>query len=292
VIRVSGTQLVVRTPSLANACSGGSGAVIVTNIDNGDTASSPNIFTFVGITPQILSATNPVTAGTILVALVANPGVGALGNANIRFDLGKGTTPASSFTIIPSPSTITSGSANQSFNVAVPLTGFTFPSVACTVGGPAGPPGTQPGPVDVPLTFRNLTTGCSDTVTVTVAPASPVCVQAPPVAAVVAPATGCAVATATVNSDGTTSITIRNSAATGAQNLTVTAGAPSPGPAAPGFQISPMTPVSIPPGTQTLWNVIFHAGASAGSTAGTVAFTTNDPNNPTLNVCLTGNATP
>ncbi len=291
-IRVSGTQVVVRTPSLANACTGGAGAVTVVNIDNGDSATSANIFTFVPVAPQILSATSPVTAGTTLTALVANPGVGALGTANIRFDLGKGTSPAASFTIIPSPSTISSGSANQSFNVAVPLTGFTFPTVACTVGGPAGPPGTQPGPVDVPLTFRNVTTGCTDTVTVTVAPANPVCVQAAPVASVVAPATGCAVATATVNSDGTTSITIRNTAAAGAQNLTVTAGAPSPGPAAPGFEISPLTSVSIPPGTQTSWNVTFHAGASAGSTAGTVAFTTNDPNNPTLNVCLTGNATP
>lgn len=286
-IRVSGTQVVVRTPSLPNACSGGSGAITIVNIDNGDSASSSNIFTFVPVTPQILSATTPVTAGTTLTALVANPGVGALGTANIRFDLGKGTTPATSFTIIPSPSTITSGSANQSFGIAVPLTGFTFPQVACTVGGPGGPPGTQPGPVDVPLTFRNLTTGCTDTVTVTVVPANPVCVQAPPAAAVTAPATGCAIATATVNTTGSTSITIRNTAAAGAQSLTVT-GAVSPA----AFSISPNTQVSIAPGTSTSFNVTFSAPATAGSTSGTATFTTNDPTNPTLTVCLTGNATP
>ncbi|HJQ36849.1 MAG TPA: IPT/TIG domain-containing protein [Thermoanaerobaculia bacterium] len=285
VIRVSGTQVVVRTPSLPNACTGGTGTVTVVNIDNGDSATSANIFTFVGISPQILSATNPVTAGTTLTALVANPGVGPLGTANIRFELGKGGT--GTFNIIPSPPTITSGAGNQSFNVAVPLTGFTFPSVACTVGGPAGPPGTQPGPVDVPLTFRNVTTGCFDTVTVTVAPANPVCVQAPAVAAVTAPATGCAVANATVGSSGSTSITIRNSAAAGAQSLTVT-GAVSPGE----FSIAPNTQVSIAPGTSTSFNVTFTPAGGPGSTSGTATFTTNDPTNPTLNVCLTGNATP
>jgi len=283
VIRVSGTQILIRTPSLPSACSGGSGPIRVTNIENGDSAVSSNNFTFVAVAPQIISTTSPVVAGTSLTATVQNPGVGALGNATIRFGLG-------TLTLIPSPATITAGTGTQAFSIAVPLTGFTFPPVSCTTGG--GAPGTQPGPIDVPLQFRNVTTGCNDTVTVRIEPASPVCVQAPAQAGVTAPATGCAIATATVNTDGTTSITIKNGAAAGSQNLSVTAGAPSPGPAAPGFEISPTTAVSIPPGSSSSWIVTFHAGATAGSTAGTVAFTTNDPAAPTLNVCLTGNATP
>jgi hypothetical protein len=129
-------------------------------------------------------------------------------------------------------------------------------------------------------------------VTVTINPVNPVCTQPPPVAAVTSPATGCATATAAVNTDGTTTITIRNSASAGAQSLNVTAGTPTPGPAAPGFEISPTGQVTIPPGGSSVWVVTFHAGATAGSTAGTVSFTTNDPNNPALSVCLTGNATP
>jgi len=286
VIRVSGTQVLIRTPALAGACTDTAASLTVTNVENGDSATSLTSFRFVGVPPQITSAlANPVTAGTSLTAVVVNPGVGPLGNATIRFDLGKGT-GAESFTIIPSPSTITTSAGNQSFNIAVPLTGFTFPSVACTVGGPTGPPGTQPGPVDVPLTFRNVTTGCSDTITVTVAPANPICVQAPAVAAVTAPATGCATATAVVNTTGGTSITIKNNAANGAQTLTVTAGTPT-GP----FTISPGTQVSVPPGASSSFNVTFTAPATPGSSAGSVTFTTNDPNNPTISVCLQGNAT-
>jgi hypothetical protein len=289
VIRVAGTQIVVRTPSLPNACNGGSGAVTVVNIDNGDSASSANIFTFIPITPQILSASSPVTAGTTLVALVANPGVGALGTATIRFDLGRG--GGTPFTIIPSPSTISSGTTSQSFNVAVPLTGITFPTVACTVGGPAGPPGTQPGPVDVPLTFRNLTTGCTDTVTVTIAPANPVCVQAPPVAAVTAPATGCGTATAPVSGSAPITITFKNNAAVGAQTLVVTGSAPTGANAA---QFSSPTPPSqnIAPQASASFTITFTAPGAPGVSTANVTFTTNDPANPSFTICLQGTATP
>src|SRR5204863_283085 len=38
VIRVSGTQVLIRTPALPSACAGGQGAISVTNIENGDSA--------------------------------------------------------------------------------------------------------------------------------------------------------------------------------------------------------------------------------------------------------------
>jgi hypothetical protein len=163
VIRVSGTQILIRTPAAGNACSGGQGAITVTNVENGDNATSNNVFTFVGVAPQILSATSPVTAGNTITAIVQNPGVGPLGTASIRFALGNGTS-GGSFTIIPSPSTINAGTGNQNFSVAVPLTGFTFPTTSCTTGG--GLPGTIQIGTDVPLTFRNNAAAGSQSLTV------------------------------------------------------------------------------------------------------------------------------
>lgn len=285
VIRVSGTQLLVRTGAAPSPCAGATGPVTVRNIENLDTASSPTSFAYIAVSPQITSATpNPVATGLTLTATVANPGIGQLGTANIRFELGKGGA-AGVFTIIPSPSTISSGTGTQSFTIAVPSSGFTFPTVACTTGG--GAPGTTPGPIDVPLTFKNLTTGCNDTVTVTVQPAGAVCTQAPAQAAVTNPATGCAIVTTAVSTTGSTSITIKNNAAAGSQNLLVT-GSASPG----AFSITPSTQVSIAPGSSSSFSVSFTAPATPGSTSGTATFTTNDPLNPTITVCLTGNATP
>ena len=281
VIRVSGTQVVIRTPSLPSACSGGAGNITVTNIENGDSASSGSIFTFIPVAPQIISTNSPVVAGTTLTANVQNPGVGALGNATIRFGLG-------TLTLIPSPATITSGTGTQLFSIAVPLTGFTFPSVACTTG--SGAPGTQPGPIDVPLQFRNVTTGCTDTVTVRIEPPSPVCVQAPPQAAVTSPAAGCALMTATVGGSGSTNITFRNNAPAGSQSLTVTSAAPT-GPNAAEFSTPAPPSITVPPGLTGSFSVTF-TPAAAGTATANVAFTTNDPAAPTINVCLTGTGNP
>jgi len=286
VIRVSGTQILVRTPSLANACSGGAGGITVTNIENGDSATSSNVFTFVGVQPQILSATSPVTAGNNITAVVQNPGVGPLGSATIRFVLGNGTA-SGTFTIIPSPSTITAGNGNQNFSVAVPLTGFTFPTTSCTTGG--GLPGTILTGIDVPLTFRNVTTECTDTVTVHVDPASPVCVAAPPPQAqVTAPATGCAFAVSPFPGTGGTTVTFRNGAAAGSRSLTVTLGAntgTNPG----DFTTTPPS-TTIAPGSTGNFSVTF-TPAAAGPRSATLNFTTNDPSNPSFAICVQGDQT-
>jgi len=281
VIRVSGTQILIRTPSLPSACAGGTGNITVTNVENGDSASSGSLFTFIPVAPQILSTNSPVVAGSTLTASVQNPGVGALGSATIRFGLG-------TLTLIPSPSTITSGTTTQLFSIAVPLTGFSFPSVACTTGG--GAPGTQPGPIDVPLQFRNVTTGCTDTVTVRIEPLNPVCVQAPPQASVTSPATGCATMVAPFPGSGSTSITFRNNASAGSQSLTVTPSAPT-GPNAGDFSTPTPASQSIAPGSTASFSVTFTPSA-AGSRTANVAFTTNDPTQPTISVCLTGNQPP
>src|SRR5688500_11262288 len=66
VIRVSGTQILVRTRALAAACEGAAGPVTVVNIENGDTASSPTSFNFIAVLPAIITTNSPVTAGTNL----------------------------------------------------------------------------------------------------------------------------------------------------------------------------------------------------------------------------------
>ena len=293
VIRVSGTEVLIRTPSLPNACEGGSGPITITNIENGDTATSPNVFTFVAVAPQITSTSSPVTAGNMLSVTVQNPGVGALGTASIRFTLGN-------TTIIPSPSTITSGTGSQVFGVAVPLTGFSFPTVACNTAGDGDDPGTQLGPVDVSLTFTNVTTGCDDTVTVQVAPPGPnPCVQAPPIAAQTAPATGtCAIAgpggvpgpvSIVDPATGTATITFSNTAAAGAQDLIVTFGSVS-GANASEFTVAPPN-ITVSPGASQSFTVTFNPAATGARTA-SASFTTNDPAHSAFAVCLQGTAVP
>src|SRR6185295_5392740 len=99
VIRVSGTQVVIRTPSLPSACTGGAGNITVKNVENGDSAASSSLFTFIAIPPAITAVTTAAPGGSISVT-VQNPGIGPLGTAIIRFEV-------NDRTLIPTPSTIT-----------------------------------------------------------------------------------------------------------------------------------------------------------------------------------------
>lgn len=289
VIRVSGTQLLVRTRSLPSACTSTAGPVTVTNIENGDTAASPQDFQYVGVDPLITqivtTGTLPIEPGETIIVTVDDPGTGPLGVGNIRFSV-------LDRTIIPSPSQVTDPSTPQGFTFALPLSGFNFPTVACTIPGPPPAQGTQLGPVDVPVTFINTTTGCNDTATITVSPPGPnTCVQAPPIAAQTAPTAGnCASAgTVTVGNSGQALITFRNTAAAGAQTLTVTPGTPS-GPNASEFAVTPASHSMTPQQSQTFQVTFTPAGTNTRSAS--VVFTTNDPANPTFTVCLTGVGAP
>ncbi|HEX8170758.1 MAG TPA: IPT/TIG domain-containing protein [Thermoanaerobaculia bacterium] len=293
VLSVSGTRIRARTGPAPFPCAPPvtSPSIFVTNTDNGDTdawGDDPNEisqFAYIPVRAQIVSTTSPVAPGGTLTVSVENPGVGALGTANVRFSLG-GTT------LIPSPATINSGTGTQTFTIAVPTSGFTFPTVACTTSG--GAPGTQLGNASLPLSFSNITTLCAgDTVTVVVTPPGPnACTQAPPQAAVTTPANGaCANAVATIGSSSTTNIIVRNNATAGGQTLTVTPGAISGADAAQ-FTIAPTTQQSAAPGGTSTFTVTFTPTGTAGSRTASVNFTTNDPLNPTLPVCITGTANP
>jgi IPT/TIG domain-containing protein/HYDIN/CFA65/VesB family protein len=283
VIRVSGTQLVVRTRTLANACSGASGPIRVTNIENGDTATSNSVFTFIAVPPEITSVTS-ATAGQSTTVTVRNPGVGALGEGSIRFSI-------AGRTLIPSPSVITTGTGSQVFSVTLPTTGFNFPTEACTTALSAEP-GTRFGPVEATITFQNLTTGCTASATITVNPPTPNPCLTEPQPVVTDPAAGCVtpppanVGSAPLTTQDT--ITIMNE--TEAQPLNINSIAIT-GPDAADFTIQPATATNITAGNSRVFTVTFDPSTVGAKTA-TITFNTNSSSRPTLTVCVTATANP
>jgi len=289
VIRVSGTEVVARTARLASPCAGAIGPIIITNVDNGDTATSvtPQIFTYIGILPSIgtiTSTTNPPQPGNGLTVPVTNPGVGPLGNAIVGFTvggLGANTTP----------NIITNGNA-QTFTVVVPNipnSAFTSTEV-CTVGLVQG---TRLAAQDFPIVFTNTTTGCTTTATVTIAPLAannPCVIPPPPTATLTVPASGCANGGSVVAAGaatGTATITITN---TGGQTLNIGANPVISGANAPDFTIAPVGSRTVAPNGTASYTITFDPSATGPRNA-TVTFTTNDPNNANVAVCLSGTGT-
>jgi hypothetical protein len=295
VLSVSGTQILARTGPTGNPCGGAIGPVVVTNVDNGDSDISKSSFSYIGVPAVITSVTFPgatssapdPTVSSALTVNVQNPGVGLLGSAAVAFTVGDRAANAT-------PQTINTGTGTQPFTVIVP-SGLTFPTIACTVGSIAG---TKLGPASFAVTFTNATTGCTATKAnaITITPEDTAthpntCVLPPPPAAnVTTPASGCANAGSIVaagGATGTATITISNS---GGQPLTINASPSISGANAGDFSISPLTAKTVAPGGATTYTITFDPSA-AGSRNATVTFTTNDPANPTVPVCLTGTGT-
>jgi hypothetical protein len=296
VLNVTGTQIRVRTAATASPCAGvAPGPVLVTNVDNGDFDTSKSAFTYVGVPAIITSVSFPgatssapdPTVSSALTVNVQNPGVGLLGTATIAFTVGD--KPA-----MVTPQTISTGTGTQPFTVVVPA-GLTFPTIACTVGSIAG---TKFGPASFAVTFTNVTTGCTTTKAnaITITPEDTAthpntCVLPPPPAAsVTAPNAGCANAgsvAAAGGATGTATITILNS---GGQPLTIAANPPISGANASDFTISPNTAKTVAPGASTTYTITFDPSAT-GSRNAIVTFTTNDPANANVGVCLTGTGT-
>ena len=282
VIRVSGTQILARTGALAIPCANTTGPATVTNINNGDSATSlPVVFSFVGVQPLITGVSGgPFIPGSTLTATVQDPGVGALGTALLQFSI-------NGQKVTPSPNRISVGTGAQTFTMVIPATGFTFPTVTCTVGG--GPPGngTQLGPQTVDLLFTNLTTNCTNTLSngVTVNPPGPNACTIPPTAAVVPASPACAVAPPVAAAGvvtTTTTITISN--APGARDLIVTAPAPTCTNTTT-CTIAPLGSTTIPAGTFATWTVTIDP-AAVGPVTGTETFGTNDPTKATISTCI------
>jgi hypothetical protein len=155
VIKVTPTEITVISNGIAlSSCADSTGPVIVTNVDNGDTATAP--------TPWIYRVFKPVIVG--VTSSIVSPN----GNAVIRVANAVG---IPRILIGGSAASITTqvdnGDGTTSFTVLVPST-LTLTSQACPAGGAAQ----QPTAFDV--TYTSLTTGCTDTLVkgLTVGPSS------------------------------------------------------------------------------------------------------------------------
>jgi hypothetical protein len=292
-IRVSGTEVIARLGNTASPCSGGSGPVIITNINTGDTATSAQVFTYIPVNP-VITGTNPaatsttITPGSSIAVDVQDPGVGPLGSAVVSFNVG-------STTISPSPSQITNGVGTTTFNVVIPAN-FQLTSAACITAG--GLTGTQFVPTNAPLSFQNVTTSCSTSlpggITITPTAAQATCVV-PPTAAVTSPAQTCPVPNLTPAAQASAgaathsaTITITNNAAASA-NLAL--GVPVIGtPTNATAVIAPNTAQSVPPGGSVSYTITLDPTA-AGPDSATVTFSTNDPNQKTVTVTVCGTGT-
>ena len=292
-IKVSGTQVIARTGRTPIPCTPPSGPVIITNVDNGDQANTlPTVFVYQAEKPLITDV-SPLQAqpGQSVQITLIKPGVGLNGNAFIRFTFTSG---SAVFTVFPTPSEIFDPEGPLRFTVNVPSPpASAFPSQPCTTGG--GLPGTQPGPLTATLTFLNVTTGCTDTVTnFQILPLVSTCTAtAPPPAAVVSPTTFCpsvsGFGNVTIGNNSSQLLTVSNTASgTGAQSLLISNAVIS-GPNSSEFSVTPTT-ATIPAGQSAPFTIKFTPIAPTGAKTATLRLFTNDPARPTIDVPLCGTA--
>lgn len=294
VLQVSGTRILARTAALPSACGGATGAIMVTNVNNGDREvygddPDEDRFSYIPVQP-LITAVNPsvgLVPGSNIAVTVRDPGIGALGTADIRFDVG-------SRRVIPNPDRISTGTGFQNFSLSVPLVGFTFGTEVCTT---TSGPGTRFAPTEVPLTFVNVTTGCSNSTTIVVDPPLPnTCIPPPPQATVTNPAsTACPGLNfgdvAIGAGPSVRNITIANTAPAGSASLVISSATLTSGTA---FTVGTPTggyPASVAPGDFVDIPISFDP-AALGIDQGNVRITTNDPTRPSINVCVTGNGIP
>jgi hypothetical protein len=284
VISVSATEVIAITGRTPIPCSPPSGPIVITNSDNGDTDSAL-AFAYAAEKPAIV-AISPGSGevATNLQVTVIKPGVGIDGTAVIRFKVGAST-------VLPTPGVISDPAGPTVFTLTVPPT--TLPDVACTTG--SGLAGTKKGSVTVDVTFTNVTTGCTDTVTggLTIVPSAAAgsCTALPtqpPPAVVVTPNPLCPIGTAAVGTPINGLLTVKNTAAAGAQSLTVS-NVVVTGPNGGDFTVAP-TSLTLAPGAAGGITVTFKPTA-AGTRNATVNIFTNDPSNPTVTVPVCGNGT-
>jgi len=142
VISVSGSEVIVQTVGVnLTTCSDVTGPIVVTNTENGDSATGPN-FIFRVPKPLITSISNPNTlTGTALITVL-----NALGFPRITIG---GTTA----NIV---SQVTNPNGTTTFSVQIPPT-IQLSSVSCPAGGSALIP------TAFTVVYTSATTGCTDT---------------------------------------------------------------------------------------------------------------------------------
>lgn len=274
VIRVSGSQIVAITGQIASPCAGGGGDVIVTNIEDGATASSEGSgFIYLAQSP-LVSAVSPTSLGRggVVSVTVANPGTG-----NVRFRLGDQV-------VFSTPSFSTDPLGPTTFSITVPAD-FVFDREACIVGTATGERNV---PTRADITFTNVTTNCPDTaegaVSITPTAEESVCVVP------VTPGVASAVPTAQafgVQAIGTTGTRSQQVCNTGGSAFDITSVTVN-GPNAPEFGHNAVVPpnVTVAAGACSTFNVTF-TPTSTGAKTANLSVTTSVGN---LSVALTGSA--
>ena len=281
-VSVTGTKIVAITPTIIpESCDEDlKGPIVVTNINNGDQAEGP-IFTFTVIEPAIINVSpSTVTIGvnTSFTVTVVNPLPGFP-----RFIV-------NARTVFPTVTTV-NGDGSVTFTLPVP-TRVTFPTEDCGLGG------TRQLPADIDVEYVPGPAGCEDKLEggLTVNPADGSCVLPPaaPIASVnpagtpgscalLAPdpvvAAGAAVAT--------TNITFTNAVGAGGSSLTISGATVSGTNGTFGINQTGAGPLA--PGANATFTVTVDPTA-IGPITGTATFSTNDPNRPTVTVCITGSA--
>jgi hypothetical protein len=273
VIRVSGTEIIAiaSAPRIAN-CSmegGGSGPVIVTNIEDGQSVDGPD-FTYILDTPVITFVSPlPATEGAGISVTVLNPGTGSA-----TFKIGDRT-------VFPTPAGATSPLGTTTFTMTVP-TGLEFDTEDCTTAG--GAAGTVNAPTNFDLVFRNVITGCDAELEggITINPSDTTCNAGP--VGTVAPSTIVFPDTTVGVTSAPIPFTIGNIGSADLVILGITSSDPQ-------FAVGLPSQNPVPPSGSATVNVTFTPTAAAAAT-GTITILTNDPNNPELVVDVSGTGTP
>jgi hypothetical protein len=138
VIKVSGTQIIGISSGIAlTGCADSNGPIVVTNVDNGDSATGPT-WIYRILKPAIVAAT-PGTVGGNATVTVLN----AIGTPIITIG-GIGAQITGS---------VVNGDGTTTFTVLVPA-GVTLQTVSCPAGG------TAPIPTPLPVAYKSLATTC------------------------------------------------------------------------------------------------------------------------------------
>lgn len=145
-IRVSGTQILVRTPAIAiNTCGDQSGPVVVTNTETGITATGP-AFTFRVPRPVVVGVSgNPTPGGSITVTVLNAIGIPRLQLGNFGLSI---------------TSSVANPDGTTTFTATIPTT-ITLNTQACTTQ----PTVQVPIPTAFDVVYTSLTTTCTNTLT-------------------------------------------------------------------------------------------------------------------------------
>ena len=142
VISVSGSEVIVQTSGVnLTSCSDVTGPIVVTNTENGDTASG-GVFIFRVPRPLITAISDPNTAGGTATVRVLH----ALGFPRITIG----------GVAVPVTATVVNADETTTFTVRLPLT-IQLSTVSCPGGGSA------PAPTAFDVVYTSATTGCTDT---------------------------------------------------------------------------------------------------------------------------------